>query len=42
MRVVVLEGQAAVVITHRDDEVPWVGENVGRFRIWEACDSVVR
>ena len=29
MRVVVLEGQAAVVITHWDDEVPWAGENLG-------------
>ena len=25
-----LEGLAAVVITHWDDEVPWVGEDVGR------------
>ena len=25
----------AVVITHWDDEVPWAGEEVGRFRIWE-------
>ena len=30
-----MEGQAAVVITHWDDEVPWVDEEVGRFRIWE-------
>ena len=35
LRDVVLEGQAAVVITHWDDEVPWVDEEVGRFRIWE-------
>ena len=27
--------QAAVMITHWDDEVPWVGEEVGRFRIWK-------
>ena len=24
-----------VVITHWDDEVPWVDEEVGRFWIWE-------
>ena len=33
--------QAAVVITHWDDEVPWVGEEVGRFRIWEGGGGVV-
>ena len=27
--------QAPVVITHWDDDVPRVGEEVGRFRIWE-------
>ena len=36
-----LEGQAAVVITHWDGEVPWLGENVGRFRIWEGGGGVV-
>ena len=35
-----LEAQAAVVITHWDDEVCWVGEDVGRFRIWEGRSVV--
>ncbi|EDQ98776.1 uncharacterized protein LACBIDRAFT_296753, partial [Laccaria bicolor S238N-H82] len=35
------EGQAVVVITHWDEEVPWVGEGVRRFRIWEGVGGVV-
>ena len=35
------EGQAVVVITHWDEEVPWVGEEVRRFRIWEGSGGVV-
>jgi len=34
-------GQAVVVITHWEEEVPWVGENVSRFRIWEGGGGVV-
>ena len=37
-----LEVQVAVVITHSDDEVAWVGEEVGRFRVWERGGGVVR
>ena len=33
--------RAVVVITHWGDEVPWVGEEVGRFKIWEGCGSVL-
>ena len=35
------EGQAVVVITHWDEEVPWVGEEVRRFRLWEGSGGVV-
>ena len=35
------EGQAVVVITHWDEEVAWMGEEVGRFRIWEGGGGVV-
>ena len=35
-----LEGQATVVITHWDDVDRWVGEDVGRFRIWEGRSVV--
>ena len=24
-----------------DDEVPWVGEDVGLFRIWEGCGALL-
>ena len=41
MRVVVLEEQAAVVITNWHDEVPWVGEDLGRCRNWEGCGGIV-
>ena len=41
MRLVVLEEQAAVVITNWHDEVPWVGEDLGRCRIWEGCGGIV-
>lgn len=30
-----------VVITHWDEEVPWVAEEVRRFRIWEGGGGVV-
>ena len=35
------EGQAVVVITHWDGEVPWVGEEVRRFRLLEGGGGVV-
>ncbi|EDR07849.1 uncharacterized protein LACBIDRAFT_327596 [Laccaria bicolor S238N-H82] len=37
----VREGQAVVVITHWDEEVPWGGEGVRPFRIWEGVGGVV-
>ena len=33
--------QTAVVITYWDDKVPWVGEDVGQFRIWMGRRGVV-
>ena len=38
---VVLEGQAAVVITHCDDKVPLVGEEVRQLRIWKGGGGIV-
>ena len=35
------EGQAVVVITHWEEEVPWVGEEVRRFRLSEGTAGVV-
>ncbi|KIJ90822.1 hypothetical protein K443DRAFT_686475 [Laccaria amethystina LaAM-08-1] len=35
------EGQAVVVITHWEEEVPWVGEEVRRFRICQGSGGVV-
>jgi ABC-type glutathione transport system ATPase component len=35
------EGQAVVAITHWEEEVPWVGEEVRRFRILEGDGSVL-
>ena len=35
------EGQAVVVITHWEEEVPWVGEEVRRFRLSEGSGGVI-